>query len=75
MYYHLFYYMFRRLLSHLQGELFYAQNIITFCDYMHGMESFKINLSYVFCTPLQMMCFLLHNLESPNFTFVEQKMN
>jgi len=53
--------MFRPLLNHLQGELFYAQNIVTFCDEMHGMESFKINVSYVFCTPLRMMCFLSYN--------------
>jgi hypothetical protein len=39
-----------------------------------GMESFKINVSYVFCTPLQIMCFLSHNFQWPNCTFVEQKM-
>jgi len=49
--------MFRRLLNHLQEELFYAPNIVTFCDCVHGIESVKIN---VFCTLLQIMCFFNH---------------
>lgn len=39
MYYIFFFYMFQCLLHYLQGERFYAQNIITFYDYM-GLQLF-----------------------------------